>query len=88
MRRVERSNAACNAWVVTSRRLRPRADRPIAFNAGKLESEIGCRSDVGFDDGIGRTVHWYLDHEEWWRDITSGAYKAWIDKNYGFRIAV
>ena len=27
------------------------------------------------------------DYEEWWRDITSGAYNAWIDKNYGFRIA-
>ena len=35
-----------------------------------------------------QTVRWYLDHEDWWRDVTSGAYKAWIDKNYGFRIAV
>ena len=33
-------------------------------------------------------VSWYLDQEEWWRDVTSGAYKAWIDKNYGFRMAV
>ena len=32
--------------------------------------------------------HWYLDQEDWWRDVTSGAYRAWIDKNYGFRIAV
>jgi dTDP-glucose 4,6-dehydratase len=30
-------------------------------------------------------VYWYLDHEQWWRDITSGAYKAWIDRNYGSR---
>jgi dTDP-glucose 4,6-dehydratase len=67
---------------------RPGHDHRYAIDASKLESELGCRSDVGFDDGIGRTVHWYLDHEEWWRDITSGAYKAWIDKNYGFRIAV
>jgi dTDP-glucose 4,6-dehydratase len=37
---------------------------------------------------LGQTVQWYLDHEAWWRDVTSGAYKAWIDKNYGFRIAV
>jgi hypothetical protein len=27
----------------------------------------------------------YLDHETWWRDIASGEYKAWMDKNYGFR---
>ena len=33
-------------------------------------------------------VRWYLDHEAWWRDVISGAYQAWIDKNYGYRIAV
>ena len=29
-----------------------------------------------------------LQREEWWRDVASGAYQAWIDKNYGYRIAV
>ena len=37
---------------------------------------------------LGRSVRWYLDQEDWWRDVTSSAYKAWIDKNYSFRIAV
>lgn len=37
---------------------------------------------------LARTVGWYLRHEGWWRDITSGAYKAWIDRNYDHRIAV
>ena len=41
-----------------------------------------------FETGLRKTVGWYLDQEDWWRDVTSGAYKAWIDKNYGFRIAV
>jgi dTDP-glucose 4,6-dehydratase len=67
---------------------RPGHDHRYAIDASKLESELGSRSHVDFSDGIDRTVHWYLDHEAWWRDITSGAYKAWIDKNYGFRIAV
>jgi dTDP-glucose 4,6-dehydratase len=30
----------------------------------------------------------YLDREDWWRDVTCGAYKAWIDMNFDFRIAV
>jgi dTDP-glucose 4,6-dehydratase len=63
-------------------------DHRYAINAGKLERELGSRCGIGFDDGIGHTVQWYLDHESWWRDITSGAYRAWIDQNYGFRSAV
>ena len=67
---------------------RPGHDHRYAINAAKLESELGSRCSVDFASGIGRTVHWYLDHEQWWRDVTSGAYRAWIDKNHGFRIAV
>ena len=54
----------------------------------KLADELGSRCRVGFETGLGQTVRWYLDQEDWWRDVTSGAYQAWIDKNYGFRIAV
>ena len=67
---------------------RPGHDRRYAIDAAKLAGELGNRCSVGFEDGLARTVHWYLDHENWWREVTSGAYKAWIDKNYGFRIAV
>jgi dTDP-glucose 4,6-dehydratase len=67
---------------------RPGHDHRYAINASKLASELGSRCRVDFESGLERTVHWYLDHEAWWRDVTSGAYKAWIDKNYGFRIAV
>ena len=54
----------------------------------------GYRTKPGFGmlirpiTGLAQTLRWYLDHEAWWRDVTSGAYKARIDKNYGYRIAV
>jgi dTDP-glucose 4,6-dehydratase len=64
---------------------RPGHDHRYAINASKLENELGNRSHIDFTDGIGRTVHWYLQNEPWWRDITSGDYKAWIDRNYGSR---
>ena len=65
---------------------RPGHDHRYAINAGKLERELDSRCAIEFDEGIGRTVQWYLDHEPWWRDITSGAYKAWIDRQYGSRL--
>jgi dTDP-glucose 4,6-dehydratase len=67
---------------------RPGHDHRYAINAGKLAGEIGVNGRVDFDGGLVQTVQWYLDHETWWRDVTSGAYRAWIDKNYGYRIAV
>jgi dTDP-glucose 4,6-dehydratase len=67
---------------------RPGHDHRYAINATKLASELGQRCSVGLETGLEQTVYWYLDHASWWRDVTSGAYKTWIDKNYGYRIAV
>jgi dTDP-glucose 4,6-dehydratase len=67
---------------------RPGHDHRYAIDASKLGGELGSRRSVDFESGLRETVRWYLDHEAWWRDVTSGAYKAWIDKNYGFQIAV
>jgi dTDP-glucose 4,6-dehydratase len=67
---------------------RPGHDRRYAIDASKLALELGNRGGVNFEAGLERTIHWYLDHEAWWRDVISGAYKAWIDRNYGFRTAV
>ena len=67
---------------------RPGHDHRYAIDASKLAGELGSRCSVDFEIGLGQTIRWYLDNETWWRDVTSGAYKAWIDKNYGFRIAV
>jgi dTDP-glucose 4,6-dehydratase len=64
---------------------RPGHDHRYAIDATKLAGELGNRCKIGFETGLRQTISWYLDQEDWWRDVTSGAYKAWIDKNYGFR---
>lgn len=81
------SGGSCRS-LITYVTDRPGHDHRYAIDATRLSSELGNRCSVGFDDGLSQTVCWYLGHETWWRDVISGAYQAWIDKNYGFRIAV
>ena len=58
-------------------------DRRYAIDARKLESELGWTPDADFDGGIDKTVDWYLDNEAWTADVTSGAYREWIARQYG-----
>lgn len=67
---------------------RPGHDYRYAIDATKLAAELGNRCRVDFETGLRQTIGWYLDHEDWWREVIGGTYKAWIDKNYGFRVAV
>lgn len=66
---------------------RPGHDRRYAIDARKLERELGWKPAETFESGIGKTVQWFLDHQEWVRDVQSGDYLKWIDKNYAQRNA-
>lgn len=67
---------------------RPGHDRRYAIDAGKIERELGWRPAESFETGIRKTVRWYLDHPDWVRDIQSGAYLQWVERNYGGRSSV
>ena len=62
---------------------RPGHDRRYAIDARKLESELGWRPAETFETGIRKTVEWYLANEDWVRDVQSGAYRDWVDQQYG-----
>ena len=64
---------------------RPGHDRRYAIDATKIRRELGWTPAETFASGIRKTVRWYLDHAEWVQDVTSGAYKNWIDINYSER---
>ncbi len=81
------SGASCRA-LVTYVADRPGHDHRYAIDATKLETEIGSRCSVGFETGLPQAVRWYLDREDWWRDVISGAYRTWIASNYGSRVPV
>ncbi len=61
---------------------RPGHDRRYAIDASKIERELGWSPAEQFDTGIERTVLWYLDHGDWVRDVTSGAYRDWVAAQY------
>ena len=62
---------------------RPGHDRRYAIDATKLERELGWRPAETFETGIRKTVQWYLDNQAWVRNVTSGAYREWVGKQYG-----
>jgi dTDP-glucose 4,6-dehydratase len=64
---------------------RPGHDRRYAIDCGKIERELGWRSQESFDSGLRRTVSWYLDNPAWVQGVTSGEYRKWIATNYAKR---
>lgn len=64
---------------------RPGHDRRYAIDARKIERELGWRPAESFETGLRKTVAWYLEHQDWVQNVTSGAYREWVEKNYGDR---
>jgi dTDP-glucose 4,6-dehydratase len=62
---------------------RPGHDRRYAIDASKIERELGWKPAETFETGIKKTVQWYLDNQAWVSNVTSGAYKNWVGKQYG-----
>ena len=61
---------------------RPGHDRRYAIDARKLERELGWRPVETFETGIRKTVQWYLNSPEWVRNVQSGVYRDWFQKQY------
>jgi dTDP-glucose 4,6-dehydratase len=64
---------------------RPGHDRRYAINCDKIKKELGWQPSVTFENGLRKTMQWYLDNPKWIANVRSGEYKKWLDKNYGQR---
>ena len=53
---------------------RPGHDHRYAIDASKIRDTLGWEPQMTFEQGIERTVRWYLDNQEWWQDILAGRY--------------
>jgi dTDP-glucose 4,6-dehydratase len=67
---------------ITFVRDRPGHDRRYAIDASKIASELGWKPKETFETGIRKTVHWYLDHQDWVEGVVSGSYRDWVTKQY------
>jgi dTDP-glucose 4,6-dehydratase len=78
-----RADGASYASQITYVKDRPGHDRRYAIDARKISTELGWKPAETFETGLRRTVRWYLDHQDWVADVTSGGYRDWIAKHYG-----
>ena len=60
-------------------------DMRYAIDSRKLQRELGWEPSLQFEEGIEKTVRWYLDNPEWMDNITSGAYEKYYNDMYGNR---
>ena len=68
------AHAPCKS-LITYVKDRPGHDRRYAIDFSKIESELGWRPSLSFNDAIRRTVAWYLEHPAWVANISSGGYR-------------
>ena len=60
-------------------------DLRYAIDPAKIHAELGWLPETKFEDGIRKTIDWYLEHKPWWENIISGEYRDYYEKMYANR---
>ena len=68
--------------LITYVKDRPGHDKRYAIDATKLNKELGWYPSVTFEEGLSKTIDWYLENTEWLTNVTSGAYQEYYSKQY------
>jgi len=68
--------------LITYVKDRPGHDKRYAIDANKLKNELGWEPSLQFEEGLEKTIAWYLSNEEWMDNITSGDYQKYYDQQY------
>jgi dTDP-glucose 4,6-dehydratase len=71
-----------SAQLISYVKDRPGHDLRYAIDASKINKELGWKPSVTFEQGLERTVNWYLDNELWLKNVTSGEYANYYKKQY------
>ena len=72
-----------SAQLITYIKDRPGHDRRYAIDAGKINRELGWKPSVTFEQGLDKTIDWYLENAEWLSRVTSGEYRNYYEEMYG-----
>lgn len=68
--------------LITFVKDRPGHDLRYAIDASKINKELGWKPSVTFEEGLEKTIDWYLNNENWLNNVTSGTYKSYYQKQY------
>ncbi len=60
-------------------------DMRYAIDPTKIHDELGWLPETMFDEGIEKTIQWYLEHRTWWENIVNGEYQTYYERMYGNR---
>lgn len=71
-----------SAQLITYVQDRPGHDLRYAIDATKINKELGWKPSVTFEQGLEKTVNWFLDNQEWLNNVTSGEYQKYYDNQY------
>lgn len=74
-----------NEDLITFVKDRPGHDRRYAIDPTKIHNELGWLPQTKFEDGITKTIEWYLANKDWWQEIISGEYQKYYEKMYNNR---
>ncbi|MDR2376245.1 MAG: dTDP-glucose 4,6-dehydratase [Treponema sp.] len=64
---------------------RPGHDRRYAIDCSRIKTDLGWKRETDFEEGLIRTVEWYMSNTTWIDRIRSGEYRYWVEENYGRR---
>lgn len=71
-----------SAGLITFVKDRPGHDLRYAIDATRLNSELGWTPSLQFEEGLEKTVDWYLAHQDWVKEVTSGEYQKYYNEQY------
>lgn len=74
--------AGTSAQLITFVKDRPGHDLRYAIDATKINQELGWKPSVTFEEGLSRTIDWFLANQEWLDHVTSGDYQKYYDNQY------
>ena len=71
--------------LITFVKDRPGHDLRYAIDPTKIKNELGWEPKTSFEEGIKKTIKWYLDNRDWWEEIISGEYQDYYKRMYSNR---
>ena len=77
--------AGTSEQLITYVKDRPGHDKRYAIDASKISKELGWKPSVTFEEGLSKTIDWYLENTEWLKHVTSGEYQKYYDLQYNKR---